>query len=269
MGWPDPDVWYALAEIAENPRPNPALAKLFGEELSPELHTELFVHDFQPYGCLYLSSGPVLGGEPTGRVREFLAAYLPDLEQPSLPDSLGFLLSLIGRATEETALPVAQAILHEQVSPWVPLYAAGVLHYGGSAYHLWAETLLEAVGEAAGPIPATGKIPLQLALAPEPAELSSRSELEEFALSPVLSGLILPRSLILKLAGSLDVPIRFGGRRFTFSSLLDQAPRATVEQLLQLLADQGSWILPASLDPIASWWSQRRDRATRLFEKAL
>ncbi len=264
VAWPDPDLWYALAEIVENPRPHPALAELFGKEVSPELHTELFVHDFQPYGCFYLSSGPVLGGEPTGRCREFLATYLPGLEQPSLPDNLGFLLSLIGRATEKGAHSVAEAILHEQLAPWVPLYTAGVINYGGSAYRAWAESLHQAIEDAANSMPAITKLPLQLAFAPDAHELAERKALEEFALSPVLSGLLLPRSLILQIAGALETPSRFGGRKFSFSSLIDQAPRETVEKLVALLADQASWGQISGLGLVGKWWSARRRRAEQL-----
>jgi hypothetical protein len=265
--WNQPDIWYALAEIVDNPTPSSVLATELGLAPSREKFTQLFDFDLLPYGSYFLSVGPVLGGDPTARTREFIQSYLPDIKLPSFPDHLGFLLNIIGSALETRNTKLALAVFYEQVAPWAPLMALGVENYGPREYKAWGTHLRELCDTAMGAVRDVKRLPLHLQEAPEPERPETLDDLERYILSPVLSGLILPRSYILSLADEIGVPVRFGGRRFSFDSLMSQDPRAVLERIESLAKAQKSWGWPQNMGDICHWWHNRRLQAVKFIQE--
>jgi hypothetical protein len=256
----------ALAEVSEHPDPHPGLVAELGITADRGDFTELFDFELPAFLSYFLSVGPVLGGEPTERTRGFLAAYLPELRAPALCDHVGFLLAVLAEALEQGATGLARALLWEQLAPVWPLYAEAALAYGPRGYTPWARALAELLATLAGELGTPESLPLHLRNAPEPREPTDVEGLLELCLSPVLSGVILTRATIAARARDADLPVRYGGRRFAFRSLLEADPRTAIALVRRLSAQQDRWRLPPVFGAIESWWRGRRARARAILD---
>ncbi len=247
-----------LAELVENPEPHPALLRELGVVPSRTAFTELFDFDLPPYTSFFLSAGPLLGAEPTQHTREFFATYLPWLETPPMCDHLGFLLSVLGASLGHGALDVARAHLWEQLAPVAPLYAKAAAALGPPEYRHWATLLSSTLERIAAELGVPEALPLHLRAAPQPAVPEEREALVEFCLSPGLSGVVITRRLILRASHDAQLPVRFGGRRFSFQSLLDADPRGTLRLVGQVAREQDRWDLGDPFAAVYEWWHERR-----------
>ncbi|MHB8189539.1 MAG: molecular chaperone TorD family protein [Ferrimicrobium sp.] len=260
--------WLAIAELSENPHPRAELAQVVGLDpgKSAEAFTELFDFDLPPFASYYLSAGPILGGDPGARIHEFIAAYFPTLIQPAQPDHLGYLSSLLARIIDEGHHNAAAALFHEHLSSWLPEYAQAAITWAPPPYRGWSELVAQLVSDAELELGYPTQLPLHLRLAPSETDTSSKEGLLDYLLSPILSGVILPRSAIVAIARAIDVPIRIGGRRFTFTSLLEGEPRQTLVEYQELAAAQNGWFEgdPRGGSTAESWWRSRRNHTISL-----
>lgn len=247
-----------LAELSENPDPDPELLTVLGVGRSRAAFTELFDFELPPYTSFFLTRGPLLGGEPTERTREFLATYVTDLTTPALCDHLGFLLGVLAGALDQGALDFARALLWEQLAPTGPIYACAARVLGPPEYAPWAEHLLSSLNTVVEGLGVPSLLPLHLRAAPDPGTSEDLDGLLELCLSPALSGIVLTRRGILAAANEAEVPIRFGGRRFSFRSLLEADPHAALRLVRRAAAEQDRWRLGGAFAPIEQWWSERR-----------
>ncbi|ACU53957.1 hypothetical protein Afer_1019 [Acidimicrobium ferrooxidans DSM 10331] len=252
------EVVRGLAELSENPEPDPELLALFGVGRSRAAFTELFDFELPPYTSFFLTRGPLLGGEPTERTREFLATYVADLTTPALCDHVGFLLSVLAAALDRDALDFARAFLWEQLAPIGPLYACAARALGPPEYAPWAEHLLATLNSLAERLGVPSALPLHLRAAPDLETPDDLDGLLELCLSPALSGIVLTRRGILAAANRAEVPIRFGGRRFSFRSLLEADPREALALVRQSATEQDRWRLGSAFAPVEHWWHERR-----------
>lgn len=251
----DEEIFEALAEVVENPSPDPVMSEVLGIASSLEDFTTAFDFDLPPFASFYLSTGPVLGGEVAGYISEALATYLPDWEVPVSPDRLGLLLRLQASLRRTGQRHVADALGFETLGPWLGLYGRALARYGPMGLRPVGSLLGELAGElsegwAAG-------LPHLLAVAPSNERPSSGEELATHLLSPVLSGVVMTRSWLRVRARERNLAMRIGGRGFAFRSLVAAHPRAAVELLEELVDEQSSWW--GGSDAISTWWRGRLD----------
>jgi TorA maturation chaperone TorD len=246
----------ALAEVVENPDPHPAILEILELEWTRDGFTELFDFDLPPFASYYLTIGPVLGGEPVGYLRGLLSAYLPPELQPSQPDSLALLLRLLALLLRQRSEDRARVIFYEALSPWLGNYARAILSFAPPGLTRIGLLLDEVYQDWSKTIPSALSLPYLLRSAPEPLKMMDRETVLDSLLSPVASGLILPRSELIRITHRHGLGIRPGGRRFSFQSLLDTSPSETLRAILDSVATQLNWY--RSIDsPIALWWHQR------------
>jgi len=260
------EVLRALAEASENPEPHLSLLAELGVSLSRPGFTELFDFELPPYLSFFLTKGPVLGGEPTERTREFLAAYAPDLPTPVLCDHLGFLLAVAAAALDGEAIAFLRAHVWEQLAPVWPLYARAANTYGPPEYRPWAEQLARTLEALAVELGEPTTLPLHLRAAPAPEPPEDEEGLVELCLSPVLSGVILTRSAILTASQDSQIPVRYGGRRFSFRSLVQADPRAALRLMRRLALAQARWRLGEPFAIVEQWWQDRRCELLRILD---
>ncbi len=246
----------ALAEVVENPDPHPAILEVLELEWTRDGFTELFDFDLPPFASYYLTIGPILGGEPVGYLRGLLSAYLRPELQPSQPDSLAFLLRLLALLLRQRSEDRAHVIFYEALSPWLGTYARAIASFAPLGLRRIGLLLDEVYQDWSKTIPSALSLPFLLRSAPEPPKMKDRESLLDSLLSPVGSGLVLPRSELIRITHRHGLGMRPGGRRFSFQSLLDTSPGETLGAILETVAIQLAWY--RNLDsPIALWWHQR------------
>jgi len=257
------EVLDALAEVTENPNPHPAIIETLELEWTTDGFTELFDFDLPPYASYYLTVGPVLGGEPVTYLRDLLASYLPRQIQPAQPDALAFLLRLVAALTRSDNLDRARAIFYESLRPWMGTYARAVQTYAPPGLKRIGDLLLAVDALWRNETPPPASLPYLLRTAPEvrypPTALDATTEtsaLLDYLLSPVASGLILPRCALISYARHNSLGIRPGGRRFSFESLLTASPATTLNFVGEVARTQQRWYVDIT-DPIADWWATK------------
>jgi TorA maturation chaperone TorD len=254
----------ALAEVIENPDPHPAIVEALGLDWSRDGFTELFDFDLPPYASYYLSVGPVLGGEPVAFLRDLLANYLPPQVQPAQPDSLAFLLRLVSLLERNDSPQRAMAIVYESLSPWIFTYAQAAQRFAPPGLSPIGRVLQEIYEQWRVELNAASALPYLLRSAPLAApDTFEAKPLLDYLLSPVMSGLVIPRSELIRSARRHGLGVRPGGRRFSFESLLTTSPSQTLDILLNAVDEQLPWYDEAH-DPIACWWSARLKRTASL-----
>lgn len=254
----DPELFDALAEVIENPRPDQEVCRALGISPSVEDFTTAFDFDLPPFASFFLSDGPVLGGPVAGYVGEVLATYLRGWEVPANPDRLSLLLRLQGRLRRSGMEEVADALGFETLAPWLTLYGRALGTYGPPSVRP-VGVLLSALADELAPRWAP-VLPHLLASAAPPGAPGNRDELATLLLSAGLSGVVLTRSWLHQRARRDNLAMRIGGRSFAFRSLLGSAPQHALAFLDELAHEQSEWWQRA--DPISRWWCRRLE-ATR------
>ena len=246
----------ALAEVIENPDPHPAIQEVLGFEWTRDGFTELFDFDLPPFASYYLTIGPILGGEPVGYLRGMLSVYLRPELQPSQPDSLALLLRLLALLLRQRSEDRAHVIFYEALSPWLYNYARAISSYAPHGLTRIGSLLDEVYQDWSATMPSALSLPFLLRSAPEQLIIKDRESVLDSLLSPVASGLILPRSELIRITHRHGLGMRPGGRRFSFESLLDTSPNETLGAILGTIATQLAWYRDVD-SPIARWWHGR------------
>jgi TorA maturation chaperone TorD len=246
----------ALAEVIENPDPHPAILEVLGLEWTRDGFTELFDFDLPPFASYYLTIGPILGGEPVGYLRGLLSVYLRPELQPSQPDSLALLLRLLALLLRQRSEDRAHVIFYEALSPWLCNYARAISSYAPRGLTRIGSLLDEIYQDWSATMPSALSLPYLLRSAPEQLKIQDRESALDSLLSPVASGLMLPRSELIRITHRHGLGMRPGGRRFSFESLLDTSPNETLGAILGTIATQLAWYHDVD-SPIALWWHGR------------
>ncbi|WP_298208681.1 molecular chaperone TorD family protein [Ferrimicrobium sp.] len=253
------EILEAIAEVIENPDPHPTIPEVLDLVWTRDAFTELFDFDLPPFASYYLTIGPVLGGTPVDYLRGLLSAYLPPELQPTQPDSLAFLLRLLAFLAEQESWERAEAIFYEALNPWLSTYAHAVATFAPSGLRRIGILLGEICETWYEAVPPVTTLPYLLRHVPEPPSEDDRKDLVDFLLSPVASGLILPRSQLIRITHQREIGMRPGGRRFSFESLLDTSPKATLAAVLESVEGQLRWYQPMD-SPVSRWWQERLTR---------
>ena len=250
------EILEALAEVIENPDPHPAILEILGLEWTRDGFTELFDFDLPPFASYYLTIGPVLGGAPVDFLRGLLTAYLRPEQQPAQPDSLAFLLRLLALLVHEESWERANAIFYEAMAPWLGTYTRAVATFAPPGLRRIGSLLSELHQTWQDESPPARALPYLLRHAPPPPATDERKDLVDFLLSPVASGLLLPRSQLIRITHQRELGMRPGGRRFSFESLLDASPEATLAAVLETVEAQLLWYSVRS-SSVDQWWGDR------------
>jgi TorA maturation chaperone TorD len=250
------EILEALAEVIENPDPHPDILEVLELVWTRDGFTELFDFDLPPFASYYLTIGPVLGGEPVGYLRGLLSAYLRPELQPSQPDSLSFLLRLLALLLRQQSADRALPIFYEALSPWLGTYARAIASFAPLGFTRIGALLGEVSQDWSAAMPSAFSLPYLLRSAPEPLEMKDRETVIDSLLSPIASGLILPRSELIRITHRHGLGMRPGGRRFSFQSLLDTSPSETLGAILEVIATQMNWYRDID-SPVALWWHRR------------
>jgi TorA maturation chaperone TorD len=254
----------ALAAFAEEPGPSHArLAGLLDLPSAPDAaaFTECFVFSLYPYASVHLGPEGQLGGVARDRVAGFFRALdaVPDHE----PDHVAVLLTAYSRLREGPpegpAARAADALLHEHLLSWLPLYLARVRSLAPQPYPHWALLVAQVLHAEAARRPAPADLPLHLRAAPprQPPPGESRDDFLAWLLAPVRSAMVLTRQDLRRAADDLGLGLRVGERRFVLEALLDQDPAATLGWLADhcrtTVAAWHGWddVVPGT----ARWWT--------------
>lgn len=244
----------ALAHLCEPPGPaHAALADALGLPEPPDAagHEELFGFQLYPRASVHLGAEGMIGGEAERRIEGFWRAV--GREPPAEPDHLASLLGLyVALAEEESELrgeedrgPGAlygataratlvarsrRALLEEHLAPWVFAFLERVRDIGGRFHTAWAELLgrvLEAELEAGGPL---DRVPAVLEDFPSLADPRSEGAGPFLGglLAPAVSGLILTRADLARIASGRELGLRAGERRYALEHLLGQEASAVL-----------------------------------------
>ena len=209
----------ALAAFAEEPGPSHVrLAALLDLPSAPDAaaHTDCFVFNLYPYASVHLGPEGKLGGEARDRVAGFFRA-LDAVPGPD-PDHLAVLLTAYSHlregAPDGPATRAADALLHEHLLSWLPLYLARVRALAAAPYPRWALLVERALRADAARRPAPADLPLHLRAAPprQPPPDASRDAFIAWLLAPVRSGMVLTGQDLRRAAGDLGLGVRMGER---------------------------------------------------------
>lgn len=261
----DPELFEALAEVIENPRPREEMCHALGISPSAEDFTTAFDFDLPPFASFFLSDGPVLGGAVAAYIGEVLATYLRAWEVPANPDRLSLLLRLQARLRRSGMEEVADALAFETLAPWMTLYGRALDAYAPSSVRP-VGLLLAALADELAPTWAPG-LPHLLGSAALPRTPTTRDELATLLLSAGRSGVVMTRSWLHVRARRDDLAMRIGGRSFAFRSLLGAAPRQALAFVDELALEQWAWWQGS--DRISRWWRERLEATRRLIAEVV
>ncbi|MEX0837672.1 MAG: molecular chaperone TorD family protein [Gemmatimonadota bacterium] len=232
----------ALAHLAEPPGPahGPLAAALeLPDPPDRAGHEALFGFQLYPWASVYLGAEGMLGGEALRRVAGFWRAV--GREAPKDPDHLASLLGLYAALMDEEAevrsddTPAAparaelvarsrRALLEEHLAPWIFAFLERVRELGGSFHTAWAELLaaiLEDEVGAGGPLDRVPTVLEDVPSLPDPRSGGAGAFLGGL-LTPAVSGLILTRADLARIAAERDLGLRAGERRYALEHLLGQ-----------------------------------------------
>jgi hypothetical protein len=277
----------ALAHLAE--RPGPAHGPLAAAMDLPDPpdragHEALFGFQLYPWASVYLGPDGMLGGEALRRVEGFWRAV--GREVPKDPDHLASLLGLYAALMDEEAevrgdggehagppdLARAElvarsrrALLEEHLAPWIFAFLERVRELGGPFHSGWAELLagiLEEEVEVGGRL---DRVPTALEAHPSLADPRSEGSGAFLGglLAPAVSGLILTRADLARIAAERELGLRAGERRYALEHLLGQEASA----VLIGIADEADRQAAAYHDRadrlgVGAGWSPHRAEAT-------
>ena len=266
----EPELWRALAAVADDPRHAAMAAGALGLPVPGAAeHTEVFVLNCPPHASIHLGGEGGIGGEGADRVAGFWRAI--GLVAPTEPDHLSSLLALyaeLGHAAGEArrretrdALGRARtALLWEHLWSWAPNYLDAVADLGTETLGAWADLTMRLLERevVSAPYDDLG-LPAALRDAPPPLEAgSSAGEMLDGLVSPVRSGFVLTRTSLGRIAREAGAGYRLGERRFTLRALLEQDPASTGASLA---AEAARWSARqsgrAAGDPASRWWAAR------------
>ncbi len=238
----------ALAHLAEPPGPAHApLASALDLPDPPDRagHEALFGFQLYPWASVYLGSEGMLGGEALRRVEGFWRAV--GREVPKDPDHLASLLGLYaalmdeerevrdagGSDTSARAELVARsrrALLEEHLAPWVFGFLERVRELGGAFHSDWAELLTVTLVREVEPGGRLDRVPAALQAHPPLADPRTEGAGPFLGglLAPAVSGLILTRADLARIAAELEIGLRAGERRYALEHLLGQEASAVL-----------------------------------------
>ncbi|MBW3603746.1 MAG: molecular chaperone TorD family protein [Actinobacteria bacterium] len=257
------DLLDALAVFAEEPAPtHERLRELLGLSCTPDAATfaELFAFSLYPYASVYLGAEGKLGGVARDRVAGFFRAL--GATPPAEPDHLTVLLSAYARLRRDApAAHAADALLHEHVLSWLPLYLSRVRALAPAPYPQWADLLARTLMADARQAGDLSRRCLHLRTAPTLADprVDGQDAFIAGMLAPVCAGMVLTGADLRRAARDLQVGVRVGERRFVLTSLFAQCPAA----LLRWLAAHthttiDAWRPWAAVAPDTTrWWTTR------------
>jgi Nitrate reductase delta subunit len=241
-------------------------------------HTGLFVLSLPPYAAIHLSQDGNLGGEAADQVAGRWRAL--GLSPPAGADHLGVILALYaelgeaasaarGRLARERLDRAREAVLWEDLWPWLPGYLDAVSAEAPSA-RPWAELTLRAlVAEARASRPA-GALPLALRAAPAPLCTSvGGDDLLDALTARLRTGFILTRTDLASAARRLGLGLRHGERRFAVKAMAGQDPVLT---LRWLAGHADRWAarhrrLPVPGADSGQWWAARAARTAAVLRE--
>lgn len=255
---PDPQ----LLELADTV---PALAGLASGDLRRR-YTRVFVLNAYPFGSVYLSPDGSVGGEHAGFTRGVLDALGLSVEDGLAPDHVSALFGALSALLEreaaagpgvhaERARHAQRILLAEHLLPWVPHFLDAVERLDDGLYAAaaaasrallrdHARTLFQGRrpgADAATDAPASDtaggsdgrdraggpawRSPSIAAFGGEP-EPDAQDTLLAGLTRPARCGFFLARADVTAIAAALELPLRFGGRRFMLESLAQAAAQA-------------------------------------------
>ncbi|MEJ2288998.1 MAG: molecular chaperone TorD family protein [Deinococcales bacterium] len=246
-------------------------------------YTHVFVLNAYPFASVFVEPDASIDGAWAGFTRGVLAALGLEPEPGVAADHAAVLLDalalLLQREAEagpaeldaERARHAQRILLAEHLLPWLPSFLHTVERVDGGLYRAAAglarQTLVPLAGALfdAAPAPAAAGAS---AAAPHHEEEGSDTILDHLTV-PARSGLFLCRADLTRLGAELDLPVRFGGRRFMLESLVAAAVQQAsadplTQGLLRLARQQRAVLRGWSTDlPLleALWrpWTRRID----------
>ncbi len=291
----------ALAHLAEPPGPahGPVAAAL--ELPAPPNragHEALFGFQLYPWASVYLGPEGMLGGEALRRVEGFWRAVGRDV--PEDPDHLASLLGLYAAlvdeeqevrdgpvrdvrggelfgtdpeieanaAREARAELVARsrrALLEEHLAPWVFAFLDRVRELGGAFHGAWADLLTRVLREELARGGRLNRVPGALEAQPRlPDPRSNGAGPFLGALfAPAVSGMILTRADLARIAAELGLGLRAGERRYALEHLLGQEAASVLLAIAQEAERQAAaHRARAGRLGIAAGWAAERGTAT-------
>lgn len=274
------ELFRALAVLAEPPTAaaaQVAAALDLGPIVDASAYTELFILQLYPYASVYLGAEGMMGGEARDRVAGFWRAL--GETPPAEPDHLAVLLALYARIVElaaqaddeRRAAPWQQArraLLWEHLLSWLPCYLSKTADLAPPFYQRWAELLTTALRAEAEQVGAQDALPLHLRAAPGLIDprADAFADFLQSLLTPVRSGLILPRADLQRGARTLGVGTRMGTRQFILQTMLAQDAGGTLAWLRQ---EAAGWTTRhrqhfAGLSQLGEAWAARAEATTCL-----
>jgi len=288
----------ALAVLGEPPTAAHArladAVGLHGAPTPPE-YTEAFVLGLSPYASVHLGPEGMIGGEARDRIAGFWRAV--GQTPPAEPDHLGALLGLYAWLAERgegvgndgapdpsvppeaTSADAAHAVLvarardallHEHIAPWLPMFLERVESLGGF-YAGWAALLARTVEGELVAAPPPARLPLHLRDAPplaDPREEGASAFLAAL-LAPVRSGMIVTRFDLVRIARGLDLGARIGERRWVLEHLLGLEPECVLAALSKhaRAAAAAHARRRAVAGDMALWWQARAAATAALLDE--
>lgn len=233
----------SLAVLVEPPTSeHEALVRALGltGSVSPGSYADVFAFQLYPYASVYLGAEGMLGGEARDRVAGLWRALGQD--PPAEPDHLAALLGLYARlgdvladtgAAERALLVEGQrTLLGEHLAPWIFGWLARVVELAPEPYRGWADVLGAVLRAEVGRLDiGSGRVPEALTSVGQVRD--PRSEGSEAFLRDLLaharSGIVLTRADLARVAGTLDLGLRAGERRYALEHLLAQSPEGVLK----------------------------------------
>jgi hypothetical protein len=249
----------ALAVLAEPPGPEHTrvahavgLTKSEGLGRAPTAseHGDVFLFQLYPYASVHLGAEGMMGGVARDRVAGFWSAL--GRTPPAEPDHLSALLALYASLVEEGREGVdgssaallersRAALLDEHIAPWLPHYLARVQELAPGFYSSWAELLSRSLAAEAERVGPAERLPLHLREAPGLSDprVDGGDAFLVGLLATVRTGVMLTRADLASIAGTLDLGLRAGERRYALLSLLSQDPVGVLRALAAEARRQG------------------------------
>lgn len=274
-----PDLWRALAVLAEPPeRGHADVAAALGLPApEAEEQAEVFLLQAPPYASLYLGAEGMLGGDARERVAGFWRAVgvMPPPEPDHVAALLGLYASLVELEREETddarrllRREARAALLHEHLLSWIVPFLRTVALVAGPACRPWAAMVEDVLVAEAGALGPATTVPLALRETPAPPDtLDGADALVAFALTPVMSGIVLPRRALATFGRESGLGVRPRDRSSALRGLLEQDACLTLRFLAGEAACWGDIhrSTASALGPVAGFWEGRAEAAAARF----
>lgn len=254
-------------------------------------HYALFGMNVFPFETVFLSEDGLLGGQITDAVANsfYEAGFSPDESETvdHIGNQLGLMAFLSGAEAESREDGVVQAIYHavhlqrqfldRHLLRWLPALVFSIHRQGNETFSVIADLMLDLAFSHRKSLDDDLMNPTQpLTLPPPPNILedasTTLSDIAEFLLTPVYSGIYLSRDDIARLGMRFRLPRGFGKRHQMLTNLIQTAiDYDTVDDLMHALQDEvhiwREFYMQRVLDKrFSGAWMTRLDETTQFLQ---